>query len=67
MKIPKLAQITPIAVSDIRSLVPRGRPAFDSISSLAPLLEGMTEKMGGCIVISSGGLISSGQKAMTRT
>jgi len=51
----KLAQLPPMAASDIRSLAPVRRPSFDSISSLAPLLEEMTDKMGGGIVINSGG------------
>lgn len=51
----KLAQLAPVAASDIRSLAPARRPSFDSISSLAPLLEEMTERMGGGVVITSGG------------
>lgn len=54
--IPRSATPPAVATSYIQSLAPEMcRPSFESVHFLAPLLEEMTQKMGGSIVITSEG------------
>jgi signal transduction histidine kinase len=54
-KLARVPPLQPVAVSDIHSLRPGRPPSFESIASIAPLLEDITDRLGGGIVISSGG------------